>query len=101
MLRQLQALRLIVRAYALPIQFIRLCEHLLVNQTSDYLPMLEDKWHLARAHLEDRARTFAAGACITESRIKKSGVMHAKFPDQRIERHHLRGVAGRYLHGCL
>src|SRR4029453_11302070 len=63
--------------------------------------VLQDEWHLARANLKHRAGATAAGALIAEARIEEAGVVNAEFADQRIERHHLGGVVGRYLHGLF
>src|SRR5215213_1223109 len=99
MFGELQALRLIVRADALAVERVRTREHRLINEAADDLPVLEDKRHLARAHLEHRAAALAARADVAETRIEKARVMHAEFSDQWIERHHLGGEVGRHLHG--
>src|SRR6202790_1639529 len=101
MLAQLQALRLVVRADALAVEGVGPRQHFLVDQAPDDLAVLEDEWHLARAYLQYRARTLAAGAGIAEARIEEARVMHAEFADQRIERHHLRGVIRRHLDGLF
>ena len=56
MLRQLEALRLVVRADALAVELVGARQHLLVHQAADGLSVLEDERHLARAHLEHGAR---------------------------------------------
>ena len=48
MFGELEALRLIIRTYALAVQILRLCEHFFIDQTADNLPMLENERHLAR-----------------------------------------------------
>src|SRR6266480_2564098 len=98
MLRELQALRLVVRADALAVERMRARQHLLVDEAPHDLPVLEDERHFARAHLEHRARAAPAGAGVAEAGIEEAGVMHAKFADQRIERHHLGGIVRRYLY---
>src|SRR5437868_5431488 len=98
MLRELQPLRLIVRADALSIERLRPSDHPLVDQTPDDLPVLQDERHLTRAHLEHRAAALAARARIAETGIEEARVMHAKLPDQRIERYHLGGIIRRHLH---
>src|SRR5476649_667676 len=50
MLAQLQALRLVIRADALAVEFVRPRDHLFVDQAADDLPMLQNERHLARAH---------------------------------------------------
>src|SRR5687767_4468617 len=57
MLRQLQSLRLVVRADALAVQCVGFRDHPLVDEATDDLAVLEDEGHLARADLENRART--------------------------------------------
>src|SRR6185312_3008829 len=100
-LRQLQALRLVVGADAGAVERIGLGQHLLVDEAADGLAVLENERHLARAHLEHRARAGAAGAGIAEAGVEEAGIVHAEFTDQGIERHHLGGIAGRHLHGFL
>src|SRR5947208_12692209 len=97
MLAQLEALRLIVGADALAVQGIGPRQHLFVDQAADDLAMLQDERHLARAHFQHGARPLAAGAGIAEAGIEEAGIVHAEFADQRIERHHFRGVIRRYL----
>src|SRR5262245_14959086 len=101
MLRELQALRLIVRTNALPVQLFRLCEHLLVHQPADNLSVLEDERDLTRAHLENGARAIAAGVGIAEPGIEEAGIVDPEFADQRIERHHFGCVVGGHLHRFL
>src|SRR5260370_17392012 len=98
MLGELQSLRLIVRADALAVHGVGPRQHFLVDQAADDLAVLEDERHLARAHFEHRARALPAGAGIAEAGIEESGIVHAEFADQRIERHHLGGIFRRHLH---
>src|SRR5262249_58741609 len=98
MLRQLEPLRLVVRADALAVERVGSLRHLLVDEPTDDLAVLEDEGHFARAHLQHRARPAPAGACVTEAGVEESGIVHAKLAHQRIERHHLGGVVGRHLH---
>src|SRR5262252_6085212 len=51
MLGQLQALRLVVRADAPPIEGVGPCQHMFVDETTDDLTVLDDEWHLVGAHL--------------------------------------------------
>src|ERR1700722_12904103 len=90
MLREFQALRLIVGADALAVERVGAREHLLVAEAADDLAVLDDERHLARAHFEDGTGAAAAGAGIAEAGIEEAGIMDAEFADQRIERHHLR-----------
>src|SRR6267154_977661 len=101
MLAQLQALRLIVRADALAVHGVGPRQHFLVYQPADDLAVLEDERHFARAHFQHRARALPAGAGIAEAGIEEARIVHAEFADQRVERHHLRGVVRRNLHGFL
>src|SRR5258708_5742252 len=101
MLRQLQALRLIVRADALAIELVRPRQHLLVDEAADGLAGLEGERHLRRAPLERGARAAPAGARIAEAGIEEARIMHAELAHQRIERHHLGRIVGRNLHGLL
>src|SRR5262245_41437969 len=98
MLRELQALRLVVRADVLAVERVGPRQHLLVDEAADDLPMLEDERHFARPHLEHRARAAPAGAGVAEAGIEEAGVMHAKLAHQRIERHHLGGIVRRDLY---
>ncbi len=95
MLRQLQALRLIVRADALAVERGRPLQHLLVDEASDDLPVLEDEGHLARAHFEHGARAAPAGAGIAEARIEEAGIVDAELPHGGIDRRHLGGEGRR------
>ena len=101
MLAQLQALGLVVRADALAVHGVGPRQHFLVDQAADDLAVFEDERHFARAHFQHRARALPAGAGIAETGIEEAGIMHAEFADQRIERHHLRGVIRRHLDGFL
>src|SRR5580692_8699489 len=82
MLRQFEALRLIVRADALAVQGIGSRQHFFIHQPADDLAVLEDERHLARAHFQHRARALAARAGIAEAGIEKTRIMHAEFADQ-------------------
>src|SRR5882672_2901071 len=101
MLRQLEALRLIIGTDALAVERLRSRQHLLVDQAADGLPVLENERNLARAHLQNGARAATAGARIAEARIEEARIVHAELADQRIERDHLGGVVGRHLHRLL
>ncbi len=101
MFGELEALRLIVRADALAVEFLRQRHHLLIDEAADDLAVLEDEGHFARAHFEHRAGALPAGPGIAEAGVEEARIMHAKFTDQRIERHHLGGVGRRHLHGFL
>src|ERR1700722_1375756 len=72
MLGEFQALRLVVGADALTVHRIRPRQHFLVNKTADDLPMLENERHFARAHFQNRTRTFAAGTGIAEAGIEEA-----------------------------
>src|SRR5262249_61666932 len=56
MLRQLEPLRLVVRADAFAVERVRPRQHFLVDEPTDDLPVLEDEGHFARAHLQHRTR---------------------------------------------
>src|SRR3569833_1750760 len=101
MLRQFQALRLVVGADALAVHRRGPRQHLLVDEAADDLAVLEEERHLARAYYENGARALPAGAGIAEAGIEEAGIVHAEFADQRSERHHLRGVVRRNLHRLL
>src|SRR6185437_5349265 len=101
MLAQFQALGLIVRADLLAVHGVGPRQHLFIDQPADDLAMLEDERHLARAHLQHRARPLPAGAGIAEAGVEEAGIVHPEFADQGIERHHLGGVIRRHLHGFL
>src|SRR5712691_6844962 len=101
MLAQLQALRLIIRADALAVHGSGPRQHFLIYQPADDLAVLEDERHFARAHFQHCAGALPAGAGIAEAGIEEAGIMHAEFADQWVERHHLRGIIRRHLHGFL
>src|SRR4051794_2059513 len=101
MLAELEALRLVVRADALAVHSVGAGQHLLVDEAADDLAVLEDERHFARAHFENGARSQPARTGIAEAGIEEARVMHAKFADERIERHHLGGVIRGYLHRFL
>src|SRR5580658_7378829 len=88
-LRQFEALRLVIRADAGAVKLVRPRQHFLVHQAADDLAVLEDERHFARAHFQHGARAQAAGAGIAKTRIEEAGIVHAEFADQRIERYHL------------
>src|SRR5947207_80251 len=94
MLRELQALGLVVRADAFAVKLAGPRQHPLIDQAPDGLAVLEDERHLARAHFEHGARAPPARARMAEAGIEEAGVMHPELADQRIERHHLGGVIG-------
>src|SRR5215470_6061247 len=96
-LRQFQALRLIIRADALAIEGIGPGQHTFVDETADNLAVLDNERHLAGTHLQYRAGATPAGARIAEARIEKARVMNAEFADQGIEGHHFGGVIGGHL----
>src|SRR3954469_25064443 len=101
MLRQLQALRLVVGADALTVKRLRALQHFLVYKPADDLPVLQDERHLARAHFQHRARATPAGAGIAEPGIEEASIVHAELADQGIEGYHLGGIVRRHLHGLL
>ena len=95
MLAQLQRLALVValpsisgrREYPAP----RSCSS--YNEAADDLPVLENERHLvAPSPPAPRARPDPARCGVAEAWVHEARVVHAKFPDQRIERHHLGGV---------
>src|SRR5580704_16017327 len=81
MLRQLEALRLVVRADALAVELVGPRQHLLVDEAADGLAVLEDKRHLARAHLEHGTRAASAGARVAEAGIEEARIVHAELAD--------------------
>src|SRR6202041_3872465 len=82
MLRQFQALRLIVRADALAVRGAGPRQHFFIHQPANDLAVLENERHLARAHFQHRARALSAGAGIAEAGIEEAGIIHAEFADQ-------------------
>src|SRR5271165_1427056 len=81
-LRQFEALSLIVRADAGAVKLIGPRQHFLVDQPADDLAVFEDERHLARPHFEDGARAGAARAGIAEAGIEEAGIVDAEFADQ-------------------
>src|SRR5215472_4045283 len=72
LLRERQALALVVRADALAINLGGRVGHLLVAEPSDGLAVLEHEGDLVRAHLE---HGFASGACLT---MAEAGIEEAR-----------------------
>src|SRR6202030_2302996 len=68
-LRQFEALRLVIRADARAVKLVRPRQHFLVDQAADDLAVFEDERHFARAHFQDRAGAEPAGSGIPEPRI--------------------------------
>src|ERR1700691_1617993 len=62
MLRQLQSLRLIIRADVAAIKPLRPLQHLLINQTSHHLAMFENERHFARSDFKNGAGAEPTGA---------------------------------------
>src|SRR5690606_7436748 len=60
-LRQLEALRLVVRAEIGAVERLRARQHVLVDEPADDLAMFEDEGHLVAADLEHGAAAGAAG----------------------------------------
>src|SRR2546429_8943573 len=83
-LRELEPLRLVVRADVLAVERRGPLQHALIDEPAHDLPVLEDERHLARAHLEHRARAAPAGTGIAEARIEEACVVHAELADQWI-----------------
>ena len=59
MLRQLQALRLVVRFQIRAVERLGARQHALIDQPADHLPVLEDERHLVAAHLQHGAATLS------------------------------------------
>src|SRR5579862_4341917 len=97
-LRQFEALRLIVRADTAAVKLVWTRQHSFVDKPADDLAVFEDERHFARAHLEHGSRSEAARSGVAETRIEEARIVHAEFTDQGIERHHFCGVIGRHLH---
>src|SRR5262245_33836041 len=90
MLRQLQALRLVVGAEISAVERGRARAHALVDETPDDLAVLQDEGHFMAAHFEDRAAARPARRRMAESGVEEAGIMDAELADQRVERRHLR-----------
>src|SRR5690606_20127890 len=104
MLGQLQRLALVVGADPLAVEPLRTGRHVLVDEAADGLAVLDDEGHLVRAYLKHGPRAFATGTLsarggMPEAGIEEAGVVHPEFPDKRVERHHLRGIERRHVHG--
>src|SRR5690349_14724264 len=79
MLRQLQALRLIVRAEVLPVKRIGPCRELLIDKTPDRLPVLQNERHFMASDFKHGARALAARAGMAEAGIEEARIVHAEF----------------------
>lgn len=73
MLRQLQALSLVVRA-GLSVEALRPLGHALIDEARHDLPVFEDERHLARAHLQHGAGALAPSRRMAEAWIEEAGI---------------------------
>ena len=96
MLRQRQPLALVGRADRAAIQPVRARDQRLVQHPADHLAVLDQKRHLARAHLQHRAAAAAVGLDRAKTGVEKPGIMHPELADKRIVRQHLGGMIRRY-----
>src|SRR6266852_619164 len=101
MLRELEPLRLVVRAEALAVERCGPLQHSFIDQAADNLSVLQNEGYFARAYFENRPCTAPAGRDMAEPGIEEAGIVHTELSDQRIERHHLSGVVRRHLHGLF
>src|SRR5262245_2137986 len=99
--RQLQALRLVVRADALAIDLVGDLGELVVNQAPDDLPVLQDERDIEAAHFKHGLGARRLPRRVAEARIEEAGVVHAILADERIERRHLGDVGRRHRHALL
>src|SRR6476469_10593445 len=81
-LREFQALRLVVRADALAIELIGNFGEPVVDEAPDDLPVLEDEGNVEAAHLEHRLGTWHLTFGIAEAWIEEAGIVHAVLADQ-------------------
>ena len=98
MLRELQALALVVRAHVAAVEDVRALGHLLVDEAADDLAVVEGEGRLVAADLEHAARARAAGAGVAEARVEEAGVVDAELADHGEVGRHLGGVVGGDVH---
>src|SRR5690606_12991970 len=98
MLRQLEPLRLVVRAEAEAIEPLRALQHMLVDEPADDLAVFENERHFVAAHFQNRPTAASSGLGMTEAGIEETGIMDPEFTDQRIEGRHFGGIERRDMH---
>src|SRR5437899_1957653 len=98
MLRQLEALALIVRSLRLAVEQLRPCVERLVVTPADGLAVLEYERHLVAAHFEHSTRAGASVGGRAKTRIEEARIVHAEFTHHRVDRHHLGGEVGGDVH---
>lgn len=79
MLGQFQALCLIVRAEICAVERLRPLQHVLVDQPSDDLAVIEDERHFVAAHFEHGPAAGAARGRMAETRIEETGIVDTEF----------------------
>src|SRR5579862_7831832 len=70
MLREAEALALVIRANALPVHGRRRLRQAFENETADDLAVLQDERHLAASHFEDRACATAMTGLMAETGVE-------------------------------
>ena len=80
MLREPEALALVVGAHVAVVEDIRALGHVLVDQPAGDLPVIEGERGLVAAHHEHPARAGAAGARVAEAGIEEAGIGDAELP---------------------
>src|SRR5262245_11569170 len=99
--RQLQALRLVVRADALAVDLVGDLGELVVNQAPDDLSILQNERDVEAAHFEHGLGPRRLPRRIAEAGIEEAGIVHPILADQRIERPHLGDIGRGHRHALL
>jgi hypothetical protein len=97
-LRQLEALALVVRGDAGAVEGRGRGRHPLVDEPAHDLPVFEDEGRLVATDLEHAARSRAARLGPAETGVEEARVMHAELPHHRHVGRHLGRVGRRDRH---
>src|SRR5262245_50372023 len=100
-LRQLQALGLVVRTDALAVDLVRYLGELVIDEAPNDLAVLEDERDVEAAHFEHGLGARRLSRRVAEARIEEAGIVHAILADQGIERRHLGDIGRRHRHALL
>src|SRR5262245_27483537 len=76
-LRQLQALRLVVRADALAVDLVGDLGEFVVDQSANDLPILQNERDVEAAHFEHGLGPRRLSRRVAEAGIEEAGIMHA------------------------
>src|SRR5262245_11620777 len=100
-LRQLQALGLVVRTDALAVDLVGNFGELVIDEAPNDLAVLEDERDVEAAHFEHGLGARRLPRRIAEAGIEEAGIVHPILADQRIERRHLGDIGRGHRHALL